>query len=423
VATAEKQRGASEGEASMPTADQTSAAPIVPNRPTPAFGNPDLPPQGRLNTAGNPESLRSDGPSNKVIEGQFPSQADPPATDISTQPFFWSSFNISPKRIQNGGWARELTSEDFAISEEIAGVNMHLAPGGIRELHWHQTAEWAVMTRGRCRITTIDALGRPSVDDVEEGDIWYFPAGLPHSLQGLRPDGAEFVLAFDSGEQSESNTLLVTDWIAHTPPDVLAKNFGVPKEAFRNIPLNNLWIFQGAEPGDLAADRAAAGVQPGTEPVVFRLSRSKPVKESSGGRIQLADSTNFTISKTIAAALVTVEPGGMREMHWHPNADEWQYYLRGQARMTVFNTGPKATTNDFRPGDVGVVRKSLGHYVENTGSDVLQFLELFRTSRYEEVSLAEWFSRLPPELVMQHFNLRREDLEKFPKGRRGIVPV
>jgi hypothetical protein len=58
---------------------------------------------GRVNTAGNPESLRSDGPHNEVIESQFPSQMDPPATDISTQRFFWSSFNISPKRIQNGG--------------------------------------------------------------------------------------------------------------------------------------------------------------------------------------------------------------------------------------------------------------------------------------------------------------------------------
>jgi oxalate decarboxylase len=348
---------------------------------------------------------------------------NPPATDISTQPFFWSSFNISPKRIQNGGWARELTSEDFAISDEIAGVNMHLTPGGIRELHWHQTAEWAVMTRGKCRITTIDAAGRPSVEDVEEGDLWYFPAGLPHSLQGLGPEGAEFVLAFDNGQQSESNTLLVTDWLAHTPPDVLAKNFEVPEEVFRDIPLSNLWIFQGTQPGDLAADQAAAGVQPDTEPVIFRLSRSKPIKENSGGRIQVADSTNFKISTTIAAALVTVEPGGMREMHWHPNADEWQYYLRGKARMTVFNTGPKATTNDFRPGDVGVIRKNLGHYVENTGTDVMQFLEVFRTHKYEEVSLADWFSHLPPELLMQHLNLTSENFKKLAKNRRGIVPI
>ena len=407
----------------MNATDQRSTASPVPNHPTPVFGNPDLPPEGRVNTEGNPESLRSDGPQNEAIESQFPSQRDPPATDVSTQPFFWSSFNISPKRVQNGGWARELTSEDFAISEEISGVNMHLAPGGIRELHWHQTAEWAVMTRGKCRITTIDTQGRPSVEDVEAGDLWYFPAGLPHSLQGLGPDGCEFVLAFDDGKQSESNTLLVTDWIAHTPPDVLAKNFGVPREVFENIPLNNLWIFQGKEPGDLEADRVASGVVPGTEPVTFRLSRSEPVKTSSGGRIQIADSTNFTVAKTVAAALVTVEPGGMREMHWHPNADEWQYYLCGEARMTVFDTGPKATTNDFRAGDVGVVRKSLGHYIENTGKDVLQFLEVFRTSRYEEVSLAEWLGHVPPELVMQHFNLTREHLEKFPKGRRGIVPV
>ncbi len=113
----------------------------------------------------------------------------------------------------------------------------------------------------------------------------------------------------------------------------------------------------------------------------------------------------------------------MREMHWHPNADEWQYYLRGKARMTVFNTGPKATTNDFRPGDVGVVRKSLGHYVENTGSDVMQFVELFRSSRYEEVSLADWLARLPPELLMAHLNLTEDDVARLPKDRRGITPL
>ena len=245
----------------------------VPHHETPTLGNPDLPPEGMATTAGDPASATMAGPRNPVLESQFPSVLTAPGTDVSTQPFFWSSFNISPRRQQRGGWAREVTQADFAISQEFAGVNMYLEPGGIRELHWHQTAEWAMMTEGKCRVTTLSRDGKPSVEDVFKGDLWFFPAGLPHSLQGLGPVGAEFVIAFDNGSQSESNTLLLTDWFAHTPPEVLAKNFGVAQEVFKDIPLHNLWIFPGEEPGDLEADQVAAGVEwGGTEPVIFRMS-------------------------------------------------------------------------------------------------------------------------------------------------------
>lgn len=394
-----------------------------PHHEPPVYGRPDSPPEGWEASAAFPRGTTDPGPQNKALSDQFPDQTHAPATDVSTQPFFWSSFNVSPRRQQEGGWAREVTQEDFAISSAISGVNMRLDAGAIRELHWHQTAEWAVMVYGNCRITTIDAMGRPSVEDVEAGDLWYFPAGLPHSLQGLGPDGAEFVLAFDNGSQSESNTLLLTDFMAHTPPSVLAKNFGVEPNVFADIPTSNLWIFQGELPGELGADRQAVGVEAGTEPVIYRLSRSEPVHRNNGGMIQLADSSNFKISKTIASALVTLEPGGMRELHWHPNADEWQYYIRGQGRMTVFNTGPKATTNDFKAGDIGVVRANFGHYVENTGNDVLQFLEIFRTDRYQEVSLAHWLARVPPETVSQHLNIPIEMLKRFPRDAQGIVPI
>ena len=395
-----------------------------PHHENPSFGNPDLPPEGTINTLDDPRSTTMTGPRNPAIESQFPSSLNAPATDISTQPFFWSSFNISPRRVQKGGWARELTQSDFAISDEIAGVNMYLEAGGIRELHWHRTAEWALMTRGGCRVTTLSRDGLPSVEDVFEGDLWFFPAGLPHSLQGLGPDGAEFVLAFDDGEQSESNTLLLTDWVAHTPPDILAKNFGVAQEAFAAVPLHNLWIFPADVPGDLEADQISAGVQwGGTEPVIFRLSKSVPVRENTGGRIQIADSTNFPAAKSVAAALVTVEPGSMRELHWHPNADEWQYYLRGSARMTVFNTGPHANTMDFTAGDVGLVRRNLGHYIENTGDEPLIFIETFRSDRYEEVSLANWLSHLPPKLVAQHLGIPEDVIATFPRGTQGITPL
>jgi len=395
----------------------------TPHHETPVFGDPDLPQEGIESTVGDSTSLVMGGPQNPVIESQFPNQMDAPATDISTQPFFWSSFNISPRRVQRGGWARELTQQDFAIQKEIAGVNMYLEAGGIRELHWHQTAEWAIMTRGSCRITTLGRDGLPSVDDVNEGDLWYFPAGLPHSLQGLGPDGAEFVLAFDDGSQSESNTLLLTDWFAHTPPEILAKNFGVAQEVFKDIPLHNLWIFPGDVPGPLEDDRASAGVQPGGEAVIFRLGSSAPVRQNSGGSIRIADSSNYTYSATVAAALVTLEPGSMRELHWHPNADEWQYWLKGSGRMTVFNTGPHANTTDFRAGDVGVVGRNFGHYIENTGDETAIFIETFKSDRYEEVSLANWLGHLPPSLVSAHLNIPEDVLATFPQSTQGITPL
>jgi oxalate decarboxylase len=188
------------------------------------------------------------------------------------------------------------------------------------------------------------------VADVKEGDLWYFPAGLPHSLQGLDPDGCEFVLAFDNGESSEFNTLLLTDWFAHTPPEVLAKNFGVPVEAFKNIPVHNKWIYQtdtAAPPlATVEAQIAAAAGKP-PNPYVFRLADMKPSRETKSGTIRIADSTNFLVSKTIAATMVKIKPGGLRDMHWHPNADEWLYILKGVGRMTVFNTGPAAITATF----------------------------------------------------------------------------
>jgi oxalate decarboxylase len=389
-----------------------------------SFGNPDRPPEGAINAL-SPTSRSDPGPQNPALADQFPSFQNPPATDINGMPQFWASFNNAHKRYQNGGWARQVTQDDFAISEDISGVNMRLAAYGIREMHWHQQAEWAIMLNGKCRITILDEQGRPQVADVKTGDLWYFPPGLPHSLQGLGPSGAEFLLAFDNGRASEFNTLLLTDWIAHTPPEVLAANFGVPADSFKNIPVDNLWIFQGDDPGPLAAAQRAVQSPLGApaHPFIFSLGDMPATKKTAGGMVQIADSRNFNVSTTVAAALVTIKPGGMRELHWHPNADEWQYYIKGEARMTVFDTGPKATTADFRAGDIGYVKKSLGHYVQNTGNTDLVFLELFKSDHFAEVSLSDWLTHTPPRMVMEHLNISADMLARFPNNRPDVLPV
>ena len=389
-----------------------------------SFGNPDEPPQGAIN-AKNPVSITDPGPQDPAVRDQLTSAFSPPSTDVGSMPQIWSSFNTAPRRIQNGGWARQVTQTDFPISTTISGVNMRLTAGGIRELHWHQAAEWAYMTYGNCRVTVIDLMGRPYVADVKEGDTWYFPAGYPHSLQGLGPDGCEFVICFDDGAASEFNTLLVTDWFAHTPPSILAQNFAVPAETFAKIPLHDLWIFQGEAPGDLNSVRKEIDGTLGasTQSFTFPLASSPYTTEAKGGTIQVADSGNFQVSKTIAAVLATIRPGALRQMHWHPNADEWQYYIEGKARMGVFNTGPNVVTLDFNPGDIGYAPRNYGHYVQNIGDTDLQFFAVFRTSQFQEFSLSQWLKHSPAEMVAEHLNVDPVVVSQWPGLSKGIVPA
>lgn len=390
-----------------------------------SFGNPDEPPEGAINTQGNSASVSDPGPHDPTLTNEFPGAFSPPATDVGDLPLFWASFNNAPRRIQNGGWARQVTQADFQISEEISGVNMRLTHGGIRELHWHQAAEWAYVTYGTCRITTIDVSGRASVEDVHEGGLWYFPAGLPHSLQGIGPDGCEFILCFDNGRQSEYNTLLVTDWVAHTRPDDLALNFGVPAETFSKIPLHDLYIFQGQMPGPLGTDvkQAQGDAGPMSLPSSFALNEVAPTQPTKGGWVKVADSSTFKASKTIAAGLATIHPGGMRSMHWHPNADEWQSYIAGTGELTVFNTGPNVASNNFHAGDIGYVKRNFGHYIRNTGNTDLVYLEVFRSSYYAEVSLSDWLAHTPPELVAQHFNIDPAVIAQWPHNKPPVMPV
>jgi oxalate decarboxylase len=379
-----------------------------------------------MRAAGQDRSLTDPGPGNPDLDAQNPDSVWPPATDSkSLVQNFKYSFSLANKRTYEGGWSREVTVRELPVSKAIAGVNMRLTAGGVRELHWHTSGEWSIMLYGNARITAIDKDGKSFVADVKQYDLWYFPAGLPHSIQGLGPDGCEFMLVFDDGNFSETETVLLSDSVSHVPPEVLAKNFGVTEEALANVPKNELFIFQAKTPGALEDDqKATAGALGSTDTdFAFRTLAMSPTKTTKGGEVRIVDSSKFTVSTTVAMAMVTVHPGGLRELHWHPNADEWQYYISGKGRMTVVATANKARTLDFQAGDVGYVEKTLLHYIENTGDTDLVFLEMFKSDHYQDVSFSEWLSHTPPELVMAHLNIDRATYDMIPKEEIVVVPA
>ncbi|SPO25315.1 related to Oxalate decarboxylase OxdC [Ustilago trichophora] len=310
-----------------------------------------------------------------------------PITDHGTIPQAKWPFALSHNRLQTGGWARQQNVDVLPVATKLAGVNMHLDKGAYRKMHWHSAAEWAYVLEGTTWVAAVDPDGKNYVADVEAGNLWYFPAGTPHLLQGVSDNGTEFLLVFDGGSFSEDSTLLLTNWMAHIPREVIAKNFGqagLSTSAFDKFPSQELYIFPG-EVDSSTNGTSAVDLPQGhctEQPFTYNLN-NQALTQFNGGSIKVVDSSKFAVSKNIAAALVTIQPGAIQELHWHPNSPEWDYFIKGHARITSFAGQNNACTYDFQAGDTAYISEQNGHHIENIGDTDVQYLEIFKTDTYK----------------------------------------
>ncbi|ORJ26270.1 cupin domain-containing protein [Rouxiella badensis] len=329
-------------------------------------------------------------------------------------------YSDSVKRILPGGWAREATVKQFPISEGIAGVDMTLAPGSVRELHWHAiAAEWAFMISGKARITIIDPQGTSEVAEFGPGDVWYFPKGYGHSIQALE-GGAHFILTFDNGHFSEFGTFSITDWVAHTPKEVLSKSTNLPASIFSKAKQGEAYIVTRRVPPALPLARNNGGRDDSPLKHHYPLMSVPPFFESENGSIHIVSSKEFPISQTMTGVIEIMKPGAVREMHWHPNANEWQYYISGKGRMTVFSSLGHAETQEYDATDVGYVPQGFGHYIENIGDEDLKVLVVLDNGIYQDISLSDWLAKTPSNVLADNFLNGEADWDPRPAEKLFI---
>ncbi|HEV7257931.1 MAG TPA: cupin domain-containing protein [Bosea sp. (in: a-proteobacteria)] len=322
-----------------------------------------------------------------------------------------------------GGITRGASIREFPASIGIAGVSMRLAPGSMRELHWHaNAAEWAYVVSGNCRTTVLHPDGDSATDSFGPGDVWYFPRGWGHSIQGLGPGECHFILIFDNGDFSEDHTFSITDWLAHTPPQVVAQNLGLPASELARLPSGEAYFAQGPVPDDqsgLAAQRPAAEL---TTRHRYPLMAQQPRRVAGGGTQRVVTVDEFPISTTMAGSILEIQPGAMRELHWHPNADEWQYYLHGEAEMAVFLAEGQVVIERFEAGDIGYAPMGAGHYIRNTGSSVLRLLIGFNSGRYQANDLSAWLASNPVDVIATNLGLPQEVAARLPHRTSFMIP-
>src|SRR5262245_7874997 len=352
----------------------------------------------------------------------FMNNVPDPLLSHDVLPTFKFALERSRGRVVGGSTAKEATVKQFPISKGIAGVSMALEPGAMRELHWHATAaEWAFVDRGRVRTTVLGPGGFTETNDFEPGDVWYFPRGHGHMLECLGNEPCHFVLIFDNGYFSEFGTFSITDWMGHTPRRLLAKNFGLPELTFDGFPNEEVYFARGAIP-PARSRQPPEGEKRSPLTHKWQLLKNDPLVETKGGRLWLVDSTKFPISKTITGAILELEPGALRELHWHPSADEWQYVLEGTMSMTMFGSHGRYRTEVLEKGDVGYIPQGYGHSIENVGEGKCRVLIGFNSGIYEEIDLSGWIVGNPIDVLVTNFGQPASVFEKFPKKDVFIAP-
>ena len=232
-------------------------------------------------------------------------------------------------------------------------------------------------------------------------------------LECLGDQPCHFVLIFDNGYFSEFGTFSISDWIGHTPAPLLAKNFNLPVATFDGFPTQEVYFAQGERPPvPSAAPLAGERIPPETHRA--RLTSRAPTGQFRGGRAWLLDARRFPISKTITGAVFEIERGAMRQLHWHPNADEWQYVLSGRASVTMFGSGGRWRAETLAQGDVGYIPQGYGHSIENVGDTTLRILIALNSGDYQEIDLAQWMAGNPVDVLATNFGKPAATFRNFP---------
>ncbi|CAK4033319.1 oxalate decarboxylase, secreted [Lecanosticta acicola] len=385
-----------------------------------------------LSDVENPQPIRGGtdaptdpGPRNRELEKQNSDVYIPPGTDSGDVSNAKWPLALSHNRhgLNSAGWARQQSVRELPIATAMAGVDMYLGPNAYRELHWHQEGEWSMVLNGTVRLASMNEAGETFIDDLQAGDVWFFPPGVPHSIQAFE-DGVEFLLIFDNGDFSEDNTFLVSELFERNPKSVLAKDLRVDTSAFDKIPDGQLYIFNGTPaPSNISEQNVTgpAGPIPQHNSYSYHFSQQKPY-EVPGGSVKILDTTTFPIASDFAVALFTIKPGAMRELHWHTTSDEWDYIISGQGRLTVYQAPTSSRTFDFQAGDTGYVPVVTAHYLENTGTEDLVYLEVLQAPTYNDISVAQWLGLTPKQVVKDHLGFSDDTLSRLPHIKPFILP-
>ena len=328
---------------------------------------------------------------------------------------FTASLDRAPLKATSGGWAREVTTRTLPIATGLAAAHLFVNPGGAREMHWHNSDEWAYVLGGHAQITAQDPAGEIEVVNVSPGDLWYFPRGHAHAIHALGDTPLNALLMFNDGLYGEHGTFGISDWMSRIDATLLTQALGLAADGIDRLPQGETYIMQGPIIPLDSPEARNEQPWPAERSHRYALLGTGPENVTPGGTIHRATQAQFPLT-AMAASVTRLQPGAMQQIQWHPNANELHYVASGRVRMTMFATDKRMSVADLGTGDCAYVPANCGHTLQNVGeagSDVISVLD---SPTYQEATLVDWLRKAPPHLLHNNLGIDQLGSPVIPAG-------
>lgn len=324
--------------------------------------------------------------------------------------------SLTPQKIRSGGTRSDATVKNFPVLKGLALSLLTLNPKGVREPHWHPNAnELSYCLEGTGMMTIFGPGNNHDTFTIRAGEIVFVPQGYIHHIENTGSAPLRLAICFDHEAPED---LDFSAGVSAMPAHILAETCGVGHDCFANLPNEHAGVF--------ISERNA----PAIPPLPFIVNRYKmdidgenPQVKTKGGTVKMSNHFLLPTLQGLAVYSLILNKNGAREPHWHPNAGELNFLVRGSARITLLSPNGQAETFDMKAGDASFMPKGYLHHIENTGLEEAFFTVFFNHTAPTDIGFSGCFGAYSNDVLASLFGVPPQYFKTLTKSQQDLFVV
>lgn len=326
---------------------------------------------------------------------------------------FFSLNSLKPQKYP-GGSLINVTSDDVTGFINISFSQLRLNKSGSVEPIWHPNANKIGYCTQGSALVTLRTPTQAHIFTVIAGEVFFVPKGYIHHIENIGDKEVVINFAFDN---TKPQMMRLSKAMNSLSSNVFVATFDAKPEFLEGLKKH--------QKGDLIKVLSTRNDSKNAVSNQFKFNIAGSNKQimTKGGYLQLATKNNLAVLDGLSILGFGLNPKGFVEPHWHTNAGELVYIVKGHTRITVLSPDGTVDVLEVKGGEGAFAPASFFHNIENIGDDEVEVIAFFSHAEPDYMGLGEVVGSYSNELLSSVFNVAPNYFDQLIKHETPLVIV